>query len=753
MEEPTENNIKINNYVQCTVDVEITNSETTSMESTDSVNIEKCSLSPDHPLLEKFQKALKEHLLFQIARVKDEIFENESETKMKNAEREQLGVQTYEAQQMVCKQQKDLENLIVELQNVTSAKDEVEYVLEKKKQKQKELRDQYFMVENSNRELQSEIEAINFLIRQMSEWEKKLEGEITVNQRVAEKTRKDHLQFSEEKKAQDLLIYKLTTEIWKLESEMETISIQMRVKSTEMEELEQSVALGNTNIEALEAEYRCLMHSWNSVIVAITNRDKSLECLNEEINRLQEKLKSTTAEIEQVKKLTKQELIENEKQTLIKDRFELDIKNCKTQTDDEMRKTDSIERMMFDLQAIVEQTEKDIESTAMENHNKETILNIISKEFDKVSSRKFVLEEKFVKDLQNQMANDKAASSLNKMLSSIREKKKDVEIILNEAENKSSQLSTEIESQKYSNDENKRLLQEILKQQGELEKEADHLQDEKKKYEFLFRKRERQADVLNSKLEKVIGGKLGQPTMSRQEVRIIELERHIEEIQENVKKLQSFWLREQKNLLVVSKERQEQIHNINLLKKQTLILEQKNLRISDEIDAYKRAEEKVMQNINNLQNRAALLCDILFKKRNQKTSLDKSNTLLQSEYYCKLKDSELACLQIEASITEIEEDKVNLSKEIIEVNRESLEWDKKLQLARETMNNIREERSAGGEVENMKQEIHRMNVIYSQLKRAQEKLIKDLEHCVSRRESIYTVSEARQKKQKVCQFI
>lgn len=37
---------------------------------------------------------------------------------------------------------------------------------------------------------------------------------------------------------------------------------------------------------------------------------------------------------------------------------------------------------------------------------------------------------------------------------------------------------------------------------------------------------------------------------------------------------------------------------------------------------------------------------------------------------------------------------------------------------------------------------------FSQLKKAQEKLIKDLEHCVARREAIFTVAEARQNRSK-----
>lgn len=64
---------------------------------------EKAVLDPDHPLLKRFQEALKEHYVYQINRLKNDIFEYEAETKKTDAEREQLGMQAYEIQQMVCR--------------------------------------------------------------------------------------------------------------------------------------------------------------------------------------------------------------------------------------------------------------------------------------------------------------------------------------------------------------------------------------------------------------------------------------------------------------------------------------------------------------------------------------------------------------------------------------------------------------------------------------------------------------------------
>lgn len=58
---------------------------------------------------------------------------------------------------------------------------------------------------------------------------------------------------------------------------------------------------------------------------------------------------------------------------------------------------------------------------------------------------------------------------------------------MSEAENKQSKFASEIESQKYNNEENERNLAEVEKQRSELEGAADSIQAEKDKYQMLFR--------------------------------------------------------------------------------------------------------------------------------------------------------------------------------------------------------------------------------------------------------------------------
>lgn len=75
-----------------------------------------------------------------------------------------------------------------------------------------------------------------------------------------------------------------------------------------------------------------------------------------------------------------------------------------------------------------------------------------------------------------------------------------------------------------------------------------------------------------------------------------------------------------------------------------------------------------------------------------------------------MQDAELECLSLEDEIEQLEEDKVNMSNELLEMNRQALEWEKKFLMAKETKSTMIQERGQEGEVGGMKAEIHRMNV-------------------------------------------
>ena len=96
-------------------------------------------LDPDHPQMQKFQKSLKELLVKKISQLSIEIRELNELLKRKKIEREDIGVQLYNNQQELLKQQTNLlrQNEMLETKNVERQKKELDFielkeVLEKK---------------------------------------------------------------------------------------------------------------------------------------------------------------------------------------------------------------------------------------------------------------------------------------------------------------------------------------------------------------------------------------------------------------------------------------------------------------------------------------------------------------------------------------------------------------------------------------------------------------------------------------------
>jgi hypothetical protein len=90
---------------------------------------------------------------------------------------------------------------------------------------------------------------------------------------------------------------------------------------------------------------------------------------------------------------------------------------------------------------------------------------------------------------------------------------------------------------------------------------------------------------------------------------------------------------------------------------------------------------------------------------------------------------------MDATIQRLHDEKETLFNEIVEVEKQLMLWEKKIQLERETQEALDPEYGQP-EIVGMKKEIHRMTLRLGQLKRQQERMIQEMEGVIERRESI-----------------
>ncbi|XP_026838608.1 coiled-coil domain-containing protein 40 [Drosophila erecta] len=193
----------------------------------------------------------------------------------------------------------------------------------------------------------------------------------------------------------------------------------------------------------------------------------------------------------------------------------------------------------------------------------------------------------------------------------------------------------------------------------------------------------------------------------------------------------------QNHFVNLSQKRNDQLNEIQVTRKQLSIIRQKSLKSDQELEISYRKAKELQIFIKKFTSKLELLNDKIYKKRIHHDVEESEFDHEQAEQTQKLKIGELEILKLEGKIIELQNE-IELYKDfVIDNHREALSWETKYKMLEETIKWTKVERSVKGEIGLMKTEIHRMNIRYSQLKRAQESLVLDLEHCVMHREQIF----------------
>lgn len=81
---------------------------------------------------------------------------------------------------------------------------------------------------------------------------------------------------------QDVMMYKLMTEVWSLEGKLSLLAEQDQIKREEREVLSEKLADQGAALEALQTEHSRLLQAWGSVITHVQHRDQLYTQLSQE---------------------------------------------------------------------------------------------------------------------------------------------------------------------------------------------------------------------------------------------------------------------------------------------------------------------------------------------------------------------------------------------------------------------------------------------------------------------------------------
>jgi chromosome segregation ATPase len=248
-------------------------------------------------------------------------------------------------------------------------------------------------------------------------------------------------------------------------------------------------------------------------------------------------------------------------------------------------------------------------------------------------------------------------------------------------------------------------------------------------------KKMKKVDNLNKKYEQMAKDIGEEEPLGPLEANIKSLENDIEIMDGNSRRLQEEWVANQAKL-IESSEKTETFEAEKLQKRAIItILKQKRLRLVQNIHTNKASLREILARTKNMHNDMSRLNELIGRHLQMRAKLINDNGISDIEFTEEFMEIQSKLWKIKAKNDHAQSAKEELLKQIMEKEKEILVWEKKIQLEKETQIALNSSDHAV-EIKGMEIEIHRMSHRLEEINRHQEKLIRDMELTIHKREDI-----------------
>uniref|UniRef100_A0A803Y5K6 Coiled-coil domain 40 molecular ruler complex subunit n=1 Tax=Meleagris gallopavo TaxID=9103 RepID=A0A803Y5K6_MELGA len=683
-------------------------------------------LDPEHPLMRRFQTALKNYLTKQMEKVDLELRELRTATKKSNEQREELGVILYGAQQQLAHLQLELEKSHNRRSQAAIARRQLEEELEG-------LRLTYQKVcQNTDDErrkvsaMQTQAENLASRLLHMQNMDEEMHHNILLMKQSTKKAEAEKIQAEVEKKKQDLLVERLTRKAYELQEQIALFEAQFVAQAEDTKVTRQAVNEACMEVQAINMEKKRLINHWTNSLAGVKQRDEAYVAAQE--LKYRHDLKSIETNIHGYRKSIRKEEEKNEMLVTILNRSHNDANTTKKLIAQCLSMQEALKLESGSYTHILEETQGVTGKSNTFELSKEQI------------------ESEIMAKLQDQITSNKAEKHFSQLVAKLHQRKTDLELHFSKIENDMSQviLNTTHTNCRLT------VLQKTLCELDKEIKNIHHLisrsESEISKCNLLIENKQGVIRQYNQKLEALLSQQGGQE-LGPLEIEISKLTKEIEECNSEVMMLQKYWLNLQRELLKLTHEQEDQLTSLDTLKKQITIMQQKKVRTENEIQQEIKEQKDLERHMKSISNDLIKLNVLINKNNSSFTELQYGNIITENEFVRSLKAAEKESIEMQEKHSQLTEEKERLLNSLVEAEHQIMLWEKKIQLTKEMRSAVDSERGQG-EIRAMRAEIHRMQVRYGQLMKQQEKMIRDMEASVSRREAIAIRGEGQNKTDK-----
>uniref|UniRef100_A0A8C2V0J3 Coiled-coil domain 40 molecular ruler complex subunit n=1 Tax=Chinchilla lanigera TaxID=34839 RepID=A0A8C2V0J3_CHILA len=688
-------------------------------------------LDPDHPLMVRFQAALKSYLNRQIDKLKLELKELEVANKQSRAQRQELGVNLYGVQQHLARLQMQL----------GKSQDRHSIAANERRQKEEELQEVRTLYtktwEAANEEqkklvaLQMEMENLALHLFYMQNIDQDLHDDISVMKQVVKKAEVERMRAEVEKKKQDLYVDQLTTRANQLEENISLLEAQYIAQAEDTRLLRKVVSEASMEIDAINVEKKHILQQWATSLVGMKNRDEAHRAILEVIlNRAETEASLMQKLITQC--LAKREALQDEFNT-----YQLTLLNKGLQV-----RCCSLPLALSGHRGNILPGALPLQEHAAAMSELQAVRQAVHSEQD----LRHKLDVSIVNKLQEHMTSNKMTKYFHKLLLKLQKEKTNMVTHLSKIDGDVAQATLDITNTSCRLDMHQKTLTELDQEVKKVNDLITNSENEISRRTILIERKQGLINFLNKQLEQMVS-ELGGEEVGPLELEIKRLTKLTEEHNTSVTQAQVTWLRLQQELVKVTQDREEQLVSLDKLKKEVHILEQKKLRTESKIEQEKKEQKEIDRHTKDLDQDLKKLNLLLSKNRCNSEELQHSNVVTETEFVRGLKEAERETIEMQEKLNQLCEEKATLLNGLVEAEHQIMLWEKKIQLAKEMRASVDSDASQT-EIRTMKAEIHRMKVKHGQLLKQQEKMIRDMEMVVARRETIITRAEGQSKMDK-----
>ncbi|NWU48361.1 CCD40 protein, partial [Dromas ardeola] len=703
-------------------------------------------LDPEHPLMRRFQAALKNYLTKQIEKVNLELRELRTATKKSKVQREELGVILYGAQQQLAHLQMELEKSHDRCSQMATARQQLEEELEGLRLTHKQ------MCQNTDDErkkvsaMQTQVENLALHLFYMQNMDQDMRHNILLMKQSTKKAEAEKVQAEVEKKKQDLLVDRFTRKAYELQEQIALFEAQFVAQAEDTKVTRQAVNEACMEVQAINMEKKRLMNHWNSSLAGMKQRDEAYIATQDLLSKYRHDLKSLEMDIHGCRKSIRKEEEKNELLVTILSRSENNANTTKKLIAQCLSRQEALKVESGTYARILHETEQALNRTKMDQAARLSELLSISKDIEKGTDAKERMENEIMAKVQDQMMSSKATKHFSQLSAKLHRRKMDLELHFSKVENDIAQV---ILNATHTNCRLTILQKTLCELDEEIKNVNDlisHSESEIAKCSLLIENKQGVISQYNKRLEMILSQQGGQE-LGPLEIEINKLTKQIEEYNLEVMTLQKYWLNQQKELVKLTHKREEQLASLDMLKKQITIMQQKKVRTENEIQQETKEQKDIERHMRNMSNDLIKLNVLINKNNNSFEELQHGNIITENEFVRALKAAEKESVELQERHSQLTEEKERLLNSLVEAEHQIMLWEKKIQLAKE-MRAAVESETGQGEIQAMRTEIHRMQVRYGQLMKQQEKMICDMEAFVSHREVIATRGEGQNKTDK-----